>query len=140
MRLSLAMLSLSTKSNALTPVTLRLSVISSRGFWTSRIALLLIGNAYLNKAPGSLIGGPEIKIERSGSTVPEGDAYAGQSSVGIPVTNPIVNAMEIEHSFRWNVFFPCPEVQNIHKLLSAFTKINRCSLNKRTQKSDSNIE
>lgn len=101
----LNLLTLSTESNALTPETFRLSVISSRGFCTSLIALLLMGSAYLNSAPGSLMGGPEINTERSGSAGPTWEAYAGQPNVGKPVvTNPIANAIESAHFLKEKEF------------------------------------
>lgn len=100
-------LTLSTESSALTPETLRLSVISSSGFWTSLIALLSIGRAYLNNAPGSLMGGPDIKTERSGNAGVAAYAIVDQSNEGTPVINPTAKAREIAHSFNEKGFPFC---------------------------------
>lgn len=95
------MLTLSTESSALTPATLRLSVMSSSGFCTSLMALLFMGRAFLNNAPGSLMGGPDISTARSGTTGPAGEAYAaGTSSAGAPASSPTARAKEIAPSFR----------------------------------------
>ena len=92
------MLTLSTESRALAPEFLRLSVISSRGFCTSLIALLSIGKAYLSNAPGSLIGGPDISTAKSGNTGAMALALPGKPNVGTPVINPTANATDITHS------------------------------------------
>lgn len=90
----------STESRALTPAILRLSVISSRGFCTSLMALLSIGNAYLSKASGSLIGGPEINTETSGITgFATAWALGGKAIEGTETIKPTDKANEIAHSF-----------------------------------------
>lgn len=63
-----------------------------------------MGSAYLNSAPGSLMGGPEINTERSGNAGPTMEAYAGQPNEGKFVTNPIANAIESAHSLKEKEF------------------------------------
>jgi len=103
-------LTLSTESSALTPEILRLSVISSSGFCTSLIALLSIGRPYLNNAPGSLIGGPDINTDRSGNTGLAACASLGNPNAGTPVINPTASAKDIAHCFKQNDFPFCTKI------------------------------
>jgi len=100
--------------------------MSSSGFWTSLMALLSIGNAYLSKASGSLMGGPEINTAKSGNAGGRVTAWAlsCQSKAGEPVINPNANAIEIAHSFNEKLLLFCPtcnpQLQSAHNSSTAF--------------------
>jgi len=72
--------------------------------------LLSIGNAYLSKASGSFMGGPEINTAKSGNAGGRVTAWAlsCQFKAGEPVINPNANAIEIAHSFNEKFLLFCP--------------------------------
>nr|GLL38459.1 hypothetical protein Itr_chr11CG02370 [Ipomoea trifida] len=72
-----------------------------------------MGNAYLNKAPGSLIGGPEIKTDTSGNAGDLALPSPPHPNAGIPDINQPANAMEIALFFNQNIPSFCTTINNI---------------------------